>query len=154
MKRWLLIFILFISTTALANTFTASVSRTQIAQGETFNLVLLANGDISGTPDLKPLEQNFQVLGSAKNTSISIINGSRSEKKQWTVTLTPKQTTGEVTIPAVHLGSLTSQPIKVDILSAQKLAALGKPQSVFIKTSVSSKKTVSTSPSYLYDKSV
>ena len=108
---------------ALAQTLTATVNRNPVPEGEAFILTLTLDEaqNNSLSPDLKPLENDFSVYSVSNSSQINIINGVRSDTKQWNIGLIANKT-GEVSIPAIKLGNLSSQPIVMKIISAEQAA--------------------------------
>lgn len=125
---------------ALAN-INASLDTTQIAVGDTVQLTLEHDGRTSGQPDLAPLQQTFDILGTSTSTSIELVNGSASEKTQVILTLAPK-VAGRLTIPPLDWDGQRSQPLSLSVTGAD-----GAPQAsgtsaqpapnVFMETRVS-----------------
>ena len=96
---------------ALAN-INASLDASQIAVGDTVQLTLEHDGRTSGQPELAPLQQSFDILGTSTSTSIELVNGSASEKTQVVLTLAPK-VAGRLTIPALAWDGERSQPLSL-----------------------------------------
>ncbi|MGD8619767.1 MAG: BatD family protein [Gammaproteobacteria bacterium] len=113
----LLLLCLLFAGPAAAQTLDAQVDRTQITEGETVTLNLSATGDVKGSPDLTPLSKDFDVLSQSQGTSINIVNGRTSSSRQWRLMLMPKHG-GELTIPALRLGTLESRPIALKVQPA------------------------------------
>ncbi|WP_083803503.1 BatD family protein [Sagittula stellata] len=107
---------------SLAAGLSAQVNTGQVAQGDSFQLVLTAK-QATAAPDLSPLSQNFDVLGTSQSSQTQIINGQRSQSVSWIVTLAP-QSTGALTIPAIHAGALSSDPLQVQVLDASQMPKL------------------------------
>lgn len=135
LTRWLaaLLLVLVISP-VMAASFTATVDRTTIAPYETFELTLRTDKNTDRSPDLSALDQDFEVVTTRQNRQISIINGQTESWFDWIVTLSPKRE-GRLTIPALTLGSLSSQAIKIQV---QKSSATGDGNAgpVFMRTEV------------------
>ncbi|MBF7731276.1 BatD family protein [Pseudomonas sp. N040] len=107
--------LLLLTAQAGAASFTASVERSHLSQGETVELRLQSDDPtLFGKPDLAPLEQDFEVLGSRQLNQLSSINGSTSATTTWTVSLRPRRS-GELEIPPLQLGELRSQPIRLQV---------------------------------------
>ena len=70
----ILIFSLLVSTPALA-IFNAGINRTTIADYETFELTLRSDTNSSAAPELKPLEKDFDIIGTRQSRQMRIING-------------------------------------------------------------------------------
>lgn len=128
------------ATPALANVM-ASLDASQIAAGNTVQLTLEHDGRTSGQPDVAPLEQDFDILGTSSSTSIELINGSASEKTEVVLTLAPKAT-GHLTIPALSWDGEQSQPLSLTVTgpggTGQTDGSGASPAAkVFIETSAS-----------------
>lgn len=93
---------------------TASLNASQIASGDTVQLTLEHEGRTSGQPDVTPLEQDFDILGTSSSTTYELFNGSASEKTDIVLTLAPK-VTGRLTIPALSWGGEHSQPLSLTV---------------------------------------
>ncbi len=106
-----IIALLMISTLSQA-LVTAQVDRTQVVIGETFNLVISIDENTNDQPDLSVLENDFRVLGSSQSSSTNIVNNSYSIEKKWQISLMSLGV-GEAVIPAIKLGSQSTQPIKI-----------------------------------------
>lgn len=122
MKKFIftLLFSLIFGINARAQTFEATVNRNPVPQGEAFVLSLeLKDGQTNMTPDFSVLNKDFQVYSVGNATNIQVINGKRSESRQWDVTLIASQT-GDLEIPAITLGSLSTQPIRLKVLDANQ----------------------------------
>jgi hypothetical protein len=96
-----------------ATSFTATIDRTQLNEGESVELTLESD-DTSyfAAPDLTPLKPFFELLSSKQVNRFSTLSGQARPINQWILTLLPKQT-GSVVIPPLRLGSLQSAPINL-----------------------------------------
>ncbi|NIZ12035.1 BatD family protein [Phaeobacter sp. HF9A] len=119
---------------AWAAGLSAQVNSTQLAQGDSFQLVLTAR-QATSAPDLTPLEQDFDVLGTSQSSQTQIINGQRSQSVSWIITLAP-HTTGALTIPVLHAGALSSDPLKVQVLDASQLPKLQGTTGISLSTKI------------------
>ncbi|ABO47460.1 BatD family protein [Francisella tularensis] len=91
----------------------ASVDRTHLEKGETFELVLhLDNFDIQ--PDLDVLDKDFTVYNTSTISKTTIVNGQQSSQFEMIVTLMPNKT-GKLTIPAIKIGNQTTKPINIEV---------------------------------------
>ncbi len=125
---------------AIANSsfaeFTAKVNSTQVTEGDTINLVLTAsNTNDTSKPDLSVLNQDFVILNQQQSQSMSIVNGRRSSKVDWQLSLLPKRT-GNVTIPAIKQGQAQSKPITIKISTAPKDQKVPTANSVIVESSL------------------
>lgn len=117
----LLLALMLISPRLLADSFTASVDRSRLAEQETLQLTLSHDPQIIiGSPDLTAIKQDFDIVqGPNRMNSMRSVNGDSSSRTEWTMTLVPKRT-GTLTIPAIEFKGERSQPltIRVDPLSS------------------------------------
>ena len=118
----LLVFILSLNS-VFASTITASIDSAQVVMGERFNLRLSVDTtNPPSLPDLSPLTQDFNILGTSQSSQTNISNGSRTDLFSWVVTLTAK-TIGQIQIPSLSNGNLTSQPLSIEVLNAAAVPA-------------------------------
>ncbi|MGL5742295.1 MAG: BatD family protein [Legionella sp.] len=115
MKRIIIIgfFCLF---SALANaTLQVQVEPYQVSIDESFRLILtqdtLQNG---GIPDLTPLQQDFQILGTSRRMNYSVVNGQSQSSSEWVITL-KAQKEGKLTIPSIKMGRDHSSPTTIEV---------------------------------------
>jgi hypothetical protein len=92
---------------------TASLDRDQVALGETVQL-LLQSDDAGGQPDVAPLRQDFDVLGSSRGSSLQIINGHSSSQTQVNLLLAPKHA-GTIRIPPLQWGTGQSPALELTV---------------------------------------
>lgn len=125
---------------AQAQSLNATVNRSQIPEGETFLLTLEYDGaKVNEAPDLAPLEKDFNVYSVSNSYRTNIINGNMSQSVQWNLVLMPK-TSGELTIPALSLGNLQSNPVKITVGKAAEITTADSKQPRFaIKAEVDNK---------------
>lgn len=98
-----------------AATFSASVDRKNISENDTFALMLRYGEQIGfGSPDLAPLERDFQVLNQQRSNQFRSVNGRSESFTEWTLTLTPKRT-GKLTIPALNFNNSRTQAININV---------------------------------------
>ncbi len=108
-------FMLLISGTTLAQT-TATVSKNQITQNELFQLTISTDQDADrDSVNFDILNNNFIVGQPSFGHSINIINGHRSNKSEWTVTLATNKL-GVVTIPSFEVNGEKTQPIALQVV--------------------------------------
>jgi len=111
-----------------------TVDRTRLAEGETLNLLLEVQGQVSGQPDTKPLEKDFQVLGTASGSQTTITNGAVNARTTWTISLQPKHS-GNITIPLLEINDQKTTAIEIEVTKAPQADANSKAD-VFIETEV------------------
>jgi len=84
---------------------------------ESFTLAFEARGDVDADPDLRPLEEDFEILSRNQQTSLEIINGRRSRSTVWRVEVLPKHGP-PLTVPAVRFGKLVTTPRALEFAAA------------------------------------
>jgi hypothetical protein len=119
---------------AWAAEVSARLDRTRIGEGETVQLMLEAQGQVSGRPDTAPLEQDFEVLGLSTGSRVNIINGRTDARTTWTLTLSPKRG-GTLTIPALRIGDSRSAALTLEV-SAAPAPASGSGADILVETEV------------------
>lgn len=90
----------------------------QIELGRQVSLTLTYDPSASqGTPDLSALRTDFTILATEQSMSYSLINGQTRSIGQWRIVLEPNHA-GLITIPAIHIGSLSSTPMQLNVSHA------------------------------------
>lgn len=120
---------------ASADALLARVDRTRLDAGESIELSLESSDPtLFGKPDLTPLHDLFEVLGTRQVNSLHSQEGQADTSTAWIITLQPKQH-GFLVIPPLQVGDLQSQPIT---LYVREGPATGKAQldPVFIDASL------------------
>lgn len=137
-RKFFILIIFFAIMAGLANTVAAAVKaqvdRRQISVDDTFTLIvdMPSNGD-DISPDLSPLEKDFDVLGTTASSRIQIINGRSSSSRQWLINLAPKRV-GQLTIPPLVLGNDKTNPVSISVIKAT--AAADAKKDVFLEAVV------------------
>ena len=115
----------------------AWLDSTQVSSGQTVQLTLSHDGPTFARPDLTPLQQDFDILGTSSSTNIQIINGRASSGTQLILSLAPKRS-GQLTIPAISWGTEQSQPLTLTVSASgsggSPGAQSGPASKVFIKS--------------------
>jgi hypothetical protein len=141
MKSLLFLCALLMSTVSLAlSSLTASVDKTTLGLNESLHYTLVAaddNGQL--VPNFDALKQDFNILSRSESSQLSIINNKSSQYTQWSLELMPTHT-GTLTIPAITLGQINSQPITLQVTAqASTQSTLPQKSPVFIESSVNPK---------------
>ena len=113
----------------------ATLDRTRVELGETVTLNLRADGGLVQTPDLSVLSQDFAVLGSSSNTSISFVNGKRSAQATVGVALRPLHV-GTLRIPPLSFAGGTTAPLQLQVVASDPAAAASRGKDVFLEAIV------------------
>lgn len=104
-------FALSLSFMSHAEMITASVSKNKVAKDEVFQLKIVADHKLSSDDiDLSSLSKDFYLGRPSFGSSMNIINGDRSVRSEWTVSLAATQL-GQLTIPSFSANGLKTQPI-------------------------------------------
>lgn len=111
----------------------ADPDRTRLGINETLTLRLIADGRLKGEPELSPLEKDFEILGRSTSSRTTILNGEMSQSREWVLELAPRHT-GALLIPALTLGGERSQPVTVQVVSADQTVPNGGPRPLFLDT--------------------
>ena len=132
-----LLALLLMPALAQATDVQATLDRNSVQLGETVTLNLRvqnASGGI-GMPDLHALSQDFSILGTSQNNSLSVINGSASSTLTIGVALRPKHV-GTLQIPALSVAGGQTQPLQVQVSAQDPNAAAAADKNVFMEAQV------------------
>lgn len=106
-----------------ARTLDIHLDRSPIHDDETVHLTIAADAEANGAaPDVTPLRRDFEVLGRSTSTHVSVANGVRRVRTEWIVELAPRDS-GRFTIGPLHVGTMTSPTIELEVLSASATPA-------------------------------
>ncbi len=104
-----------VSPLALATNVLATVSKNKVVKNEVFQLRIIVDKKVSSDAlDFSSLEQDFYLGRPSFGSSVNIINGDRSTRSEWNITLAP-QRLGVATIPAFTLDGASSKPIEIQV---------------------------------------
>jgi len=101
----------------------AFLDRDHAALGDTVTLNIEGADALSGTPDLSPLQKDFDVLGTSSSSKVEIVNGVSRTSTQLGIALRPRHA-GTLTIPSLRIGSGQTQPLTLQVTPAPS-GALG-----------------------------
>ncbi|SHL77056.1 BatD family protein [Rhodanobacter sp. OK091] len=133
---WLLT-LLLVPALVQATDVRATLDRNSVQLGETVTLnlrVANAGGGI-GMPDLRALSQDFSILGTSQNSSLSIVNGAATSTLTFGVALRPKHV-GTLQIPALSVGGSQTQPLQLQVSAPNPNVAAAANQNVFMEAQV------------------
>lgn len=122
----------------------ASVDNQQVATGDTVRLTLTHDGQTGSRPNLAPLKQDFDIVGTNTSSQVQIANGKVSSATEMELSLAPKHS-GKITIPAITWDSDTSVPITLNVtgsggsISKSDGSTTTAPSKLFVETEVDSK---------------
>ena len=122
----------------------ASVDNQQVATGDTVRLTLTHDGQTGSRPNLAPLKQDFDIVGTNTSSQVQIANGKVSSATEMDLALAPKHS-GKLTIPAITWDSDTSAPITLNVtgnggsITKSDGSTTTAPSKLFVETEVDSK---------------
>lgn len=114
----------------------AFLDRDHAALGDTVTLNIEGPDALSARPDLSPLRNDFDVLGTSSSSNVQIINGSSRSTTQLGIALRPRHA-GTLTIPSLQIGSERTQPLNLQVTPAPSGAQGGPGDPAFLEASVS-----------------
>ena len=118
----------------VAQSLDARLDRNLVHDDETVRLIVEADTQAGGLePDLAPLRRDFEVLGRSTSTHVSIGNGVRNVRTEWTIELAPKRP-GRFTMGPIRVGTMTSPAIELEVLPSS--AAARSTRDVFLEVEV------------------
>lgn len=141
--RRLLLFVLLLLGAPLARAANvqATLDRSQVQLGETVTLNVRVQGDATiGTPDLGALANDFEILGTSSNRTVSIVNGQQSDALTYGVALRPKRI-GQLQVPSLTIAGSRTAPLALAVTAATPQATANSGKDVFLETSVEPGKT-------------
>ncbi|WP_287232026.1 MULTISPECIES: BatD family protein [Vibrio] len=105
----------FLSQPAMATNVWASVSKNKVVKNEVFQLRVVVDEKVSSDDiDFSGLDKDFYVGRPSFGSSINIVNGNRSTRSEWNLTLAA-QTLGVAKIPAFTINGASSKPIAIQV---------------------------------------
>lgn len=114
---------------------TAHVERDHISAGETVQLLVETDRQVSGWLDTRPLEKDFDILGNISGSRVNIINGQVDAKTTWTITLAPRRS-GTLTIPSLEMNGERSDSLSLQVDDASSAGSKDPGNPVFLETEV------------------
>ncbi|SHN01938.1 BatD family protein [Phytopseudomonas punonensis] len=121
---------------ASAQDFTASVDRSRLNLGESLDLTLESTDATEfGKPDLTPLNELFDVLGTRQVNRLTTLDGQARASTRWIVTIKPRHS-GFVVVPPLRLGDSQSQPVSLHVVESTGQNADEQMAPVFIDASL------------------
>jgi hypothetical protein len=137
LARHVLLLIALLSTNPVAAAIEAYADPRNLDEMESLRLTLRIDGisDI-GKPDTSPLDQDFEILTSNTTSQYRSVNGTVQSWVELQLMLRPKRS-GKLTIPALTIGSDTSQPLQIQVNPLDANIKQAIDDMVFFETEVS-----------------
>ncbi len=120
LRIWILAAVMMpilVSASNHSNSIKAYLDREEVYLDESVNLIVTFEGvatDVSGSPDLSILENEFDVVSESTQTSIRIQNGVSKVIQNWIYGIRPK-IKGSLTIPGISIGRYKTEPVKIKV---------------------------------------
>lgn len=103
------------SSAAFATNIQVTVNKNKVVKNEVFQLRIVVDKKVdSSSLNFTALEQDFYMGRPSFGSSINIINGDRSNRSEWNISLAA-QRLGIATIPAFTIDGVSSKPIKITV---------------------------------------
>lgn len=113
-KISLILFLLIIGFGAQAQ-LSLEFDKKKISRGEVFRLTLISDDlPVPEMPDLTPLQQDFNIVGTERRVNYTVINGQSQSHNEWIMMLMPKHA-GILNIPIIHLGQQHTQVETIEV---------------------------------------
>lgn len=134
---WCLLALLLIPALANAADVQATLDRSTVALGETVTLNLHIQGDAGNIamPDLSVLGNDFDMLGTSQNSSVSVVNGAATSELILGVVLRPLHT-GSLQIPSLNVAGSRTAPLQVEVTAASPTDARAAHSDVFMESQI------------------
>ena len=88
--------------------------RDPVALDESFTLTFSTEESVDGDPDFSPLERDFQILSRSQSSSVQWINGRKTSKQSWVLTVMANKK-GQLTVPPVRFGDDISTILNITV---------------------------------------
>jgi len=135
-SRCLLLLLLSYSLSPLADGLQAWLDRTQVGEGQSVQLHLIAPPGAAGEPELSALRKHFDIRNIEQGSQVQVLNGQPVNMRSWQLALSPKRP-GRLTVPALRVGQATSAPLQLDVLPAGQVPVNRVLRDVMLQTDVS-----------------
>ncbi|WP_034474625.1 BatD family protein [Aestuariibacter salexigens] len=115
---------------------TASVDKNPLMVDESLTLTVIANDDVDRSAfDPSVLLSDFVVGRTAVSSQTKMVNFSTTRSTQWTTTLIPRRE-GTITIPALTIQGVSTDPIQLTVLPVSSNNANGDGRDIFVTTDI------------------
>lgn len=138
MHKLIITLLLLVLSNVASAAVKAFLNQDTFYEGDPVTLTIESSGtDINNNakPDLRPLNRDFQILGTSTSMQVNIHNGHKRSKKSWTVELQP-QRKGSIQIPSIHIGHESTSPVNLTIKAIPPALAKETSKHIFIESSV------------------
>lgn len=134
---WWLLASLLVPVLGHATQVQATLDRSTVQLGDTVTLNLRVTGSSGNveSPDLSALRQDFAILGTSQNSSLSVINGRASSMLTFGIALRPRHV-GLLQIPALTVAGSQTAPLQLTVTAPNPAAAAAEHKRVFMEAQV------------------
>ncbi|MCW8983102.1 MAG: BatD family protein, partial [Gammaproteobacteria bacterium] len=129
----LLLMVLF-SLSANAAEIKVTSDRDPVALDESFTLTFETEEKVDGDPDFTPLERDFQIRTRSKSSSIQWVNGRKTSKESWILTVMARKK-GTLTVPPIRFGDDISTILKINVTNTVQPQKKGGDAAIFLEVS-------------------
>jgi hypothetical protein len=129
----LLLLVLFVTPLTAAE-IKVSSDRDPVALDESFTLTFETEEKVDGDPDFTPLERDFEILTRSQSSAVQWINGRKSSKQSWVLTVMAKKK-GTLTVPPVRFGDDISTLLKINVTNTVQSQKSGTEAAIFLEVS-------------------
>ena len=112
LTMWLLLW--GVSSTCQASDVQVRADHQPIFTNKSFRLIFDTEHEVAPPPNFSALEQDFEILDENQSTNFQFINGQRSHKTTWTITLLAKRS-GTLHIPSIAFGKKRSPEYSMEV---------------------------------------
>jgi hypothetical protein len=113
----------------------ATLDRYQAFEGDQLTLTIETSNRNAPQPDLTPLSSDFKILGTRTGTSVTIINGVRSDKITWRVGLEPRKL-GRLQVPSLRVGQEQTPPLDLTVREIPAEIKEQQARQLFVETEI------------------
>ena len=93
---------------------TAEIKPQRINYGDTFNLIITSDEKQRQLPNLKPLQNDFHIVGTERTMSYTVVNGQTQSIQQFIILLMPKKP-GTLKLPSLNVGGEKTQAMSIEV---------------------------------------
>ncbi len=128
---------LLLAPVARAAQVTATLDRNNVQLGDTVTLNIRVEDATSSVamPDLHALQQDFSILGTSQNQSLSVDNGKASSSLTFGIALRPTHA-GTLQIPALDVAGTRTEPLSLQVDPPASTAGAAPNRDVFMEATV------------------
>ena len=132
-----LLTLVLIPALASAGDISATLDRSNVQLGETVTLNVRVSDGGAGVvaPDLRALSQDFQILGTSQNNSLSVVNGKASSELTFGIALRARHL-GVLQIPALSVAGGQTAPLQLTVTAPDPNTAAASSKDVFMESQV------------------